>query len=235
MSDGRQAGAIDRLPWLDDEPESAIREPFRARRAWVPALIAVLAVLGSWLVSRGLPRLDPNDTPPVARNSPSGEANVPLPDIADEIVPPLDQRAPGAVLAIAEPTTAEPRSKPTPPPPVVRNGRVIIRHMARPRASQVDRKLDYWPATESSGASGRMVRIGTFASRAQAKKGWRAVMGIYPGMGAIPAAVVPVRSTRDGRTYYRLQMGTTSQAQSEILCQRMRIIGQSCVVIGLGG
>jgi hypothetical protein len=26
-------------------------------------------------------------------------------------------------------------------------------------------------------------------------------------------------------------MGTTSQAHSEVLCQRMRIIGQSCVVI----
>jgi hypothetical protein len=28
-------------------------------------------------------------------------------------------------------------------------------------------------------------------------------------------------------------MGTTSHAHSEVLCQRMRIIGQSCVVIGL--
>ena len=37
-----------------------------------------------------------------------------------------------------------------------------------------------------------------------------------------------------GRTYYRLQMGTTSQAHSEVLCQRMRVIGQSCIVVGLG-
>jgi hypothetical protein len=42
---------------------------------------------------------------------------------------------------------------------------------------------------------------------------------------------VPVQSLRNGRTYYRLQMGTTSQAHSEVLCQRMRMIGQSCVVI----
>jgi len=30
-------------------------------------------------------------------------------------------------------------------------------------------------------------------------------------------------------------MGTTSQAHSTVLCQRMRMIAQSCVVIGLGG
>jgi hypothetical protein len=28
-------------------------------------------------------------------------------------------------------------------------------------------------------------------------------------------------------------MGTTSQAHSTVLCQRMRMIGQGCVVIGL--
>ena len=48
----------------------------------------------------------------------------------------------------------------------------------------------------------------------------------------LPALVVPVRSLRSGRVYYRLQMGTTSQAHSAVLCQRMRMNGQSCVVIG---
>jgi hypothetical protein len=40
---------------------------------------------------------------------------------------------------------------------------------------------------------------------------------------------------RNGRTYYRLQFGTTSQAHSEVLCQRMKTIGQSCVVVDLNG
>ena len=78
-----------------------------------------------------------------------------------------------------------------------------------------------------------MVRIGTFASPRLAKKGWWRVTGTYPGMSRIPTLVVPVQSLRNGQTYYRLQMGTTSQAHSEVLCQRMRIIGQSCVVVGL--
>ena len=44
--------------------------------------------------------------------------------------------------------------------------------------------------------------------------------------------VVPVQSKRDGKSYYRLQMGTTSQAHSVVLCQKLRMIGQSCIVIG---
>jgi hypothetical protein len=78
-----------------------------------------------------------------------------------------------------------------------------------------------------------MVRIGTFATVRQAKKGWWGVVRAYPGMRRLPTVVVPVRSLRNGQVYYRLQMGTTSQAHSEVLCQRMRMIAQSCVVIGL--
>ena len=43
--------------------------------------------------------------------------------------------------------------------------------------------------------------------------------------------VVPVQSKRNSKIYYRLQMGTTSQAHSVVLCQRLRMIGQSCIVI----
>ena len=83
------------------------------------------------------------------------------------------------------------------------------------------------------GASGRLVRIGTFATAHEAKKGWWALIRMNPALQRLPALVVPVRSLRNGQTYYRLQMGTTSPAHSEILCQRMRMIAQSCVVIGL--
>ncbi len=93
-------------------------------------------------------------------------------------------------------------------------------------------KLEYWPAIESTGANGRMARIGTFSTRRQAKKAWWAIVRHYPGMSNLKAVVAPVPSMRNGRTYYRLQFGTTSQAHSAILCQRMRMIAQSCVVVG---
>jgi hypothetical protein len=52
-------------------------------------------------------------------------------------------------------------------------------------------------------------------------------------MQRLKAVVVPAQSLRNNQTYYRLQFGTTSQAHSAVLCQRMRMIGQSCVVIGV--
>jgi hypothetical protein len=88
-----------------------------------------------------------------------------------------------------------------------------------------------WPVRVTDGASGRLVRVGAFTSSRQAKKAWWAMMRNNPALKRLPALVVPAPSLRDGRTYYRLQMGTTSQAHSEVLCQRMRRIGQSCVVI----
>lgn len=92
--------------------------------------------------------------------------------------------------------------------------------------------LTLWPADVSAGASGRVVRIGTFPSRLGAKRAWSRIIRVYPGMTRLKAVVVSVPSIRNGRTYYRLQFGTTSQAHSAVLCQRMRIVGQSCVVVG---
>jgi hypothetical protein len=77
-----------------------------------------------------------------------------------------------------------------------------------------------------------MVRIGTFRTSRQAKRAWWRLMRTYPGMQRLKAVVVPVRSLRNNQSYYRLQFGTTSQAHSAVLCQRMRMIGQPCVVIG---
>ena len=75
------------------------------------------------------------------------------------------------------------------------------------------------------GASGRMVRIGTFSIAAPGEE--RLVVrwfAHYPAMRHLPAVVRPVLRNANGKTYYRLQIGTTSQAHSEILCQRMRMI-----------
>lgn len=94
-------------------------------------------------------------------------------------------------------------------------------------------RLQPWPADVSANAYGRVVRVGVFHSRLQAKQGWQRIVRVYPGMRRLRAVVVPNPSLRNGQMYYRLQFGTTSQAHSEILCQRMRIVAQSCVTVGL--
>ena len=114
-----------------------------------------------------------------------------------------------------------------PPPKVI----VIPPRTAAPARA---RPLTPWPARQSAGASGRLVQIGAFGSRHQAKLGWRRMMRAYPAVGRLRAVVVESRNSR-GKRFYRFQIGTTSQAHSEVLCQRMSRIRFSCAVVGLPG
>jgi hypothetical protein len=219
MSDSRAAAALDRLPWLEDEPQRSPKVGLAGLVRWsVPALVA-LAGGSYWLGTRSAPHDE--------ISAPQAEAPVVFTEALPEPQPAVTQ-APAAEATL--------------PAPAVRGGRTVTRRAlparadakrAEPKPTAAAAKARYWPARHSASAAGRMVRIGTFESPQQAKKGWRGVVGIYPGMAQIPAVVVPSRSIRDGSTYSRLQMGTNSQAHSEVLCQRMRSIGQSCVVIGL--
>ena len=107
---------------------------------------------------------------------------------------------------------------------------------AAPVKAVAERKtLQFSNPWESAEASGRMVRVGTYSTLRQGKKAWSRLAGVYPAMKTLPAVVTDIPSLRNGRVYYRLQIGTTSQAHSEVLCQRMKAIGQSCVVVDLAG
>ena len=77
-----------------------------------------------------------------------------------------------------------------------------------------------------------MIRVGAFGSRYQAKRGWWAMVRAYPALKRLPTVVTDSRNSK-GRRFYRLQIGTTSQAHSEVLCQRMEKIRYSCAVVGL--
>jgi hypothetical protein len=101
-----------------------------------------------------------------------------------------------------------------------------------PAALAPSRSLTLWPSRETAGASGRVVQIGAFGTPHQAKLGWRYMARAYPGVKRLPAVVVEARNSR-GRPFYRFQIGTTSQAHSEVLCQRMEKIRFSCAVVGL--
>ena len=89
-----------------------------------------------------------------------------------------------------------------------------------------------WPPRVIAGAAGRLVQIGAFGSVSQAKRGWWFMVRAYPAVAHLPAVVRPDRNSR-GRIFYRFRVGTTSQAHSEVLCQRMQGIRLSCAVVGL--
>ena len=249
MTDSRMAYDPDRLPWLTEE-----RKP-RRKRDWtsilVLALLAALLVAGVsyWLGMQSA--AEPDVLTGTIRSSPAATVRLPSPAI---VLPRAEQVRP-APMPDVQPV-AEPAPVRIPQTELVRTARshVSRRAWVRPHARTVVYKarvraapvpvpkpvvvhrsapLQAWPAAVSEGAYGRVVRIGVFGTRHQAKLAWWKLIRHYPGMRGLKAVVAPVQSLRNGRVYYRLQFGTTSQAHSEVLCQRMRFIAQSCVVVGL--
>jgi len=77
-----------------------------------------------------------------------------------------------------------------------------------------------------------MVRIGRFTSSEEARKAWSSLFNPWPDVRSLPVVPVPIKSLRDGKTYYRMQVITTSRSHSDSLCKRAHDLDQSCTVIG---
>jgi hypothetical protein len=160
--------------------------------------------------------------PPAAPAQPEVKI-APVPEVEPIVAPPTPIiEAPRRVVRIAERPLTRPQPATDKPSAKVET-----------TAPLEPEKLEPWPVRVIEGSAGRLVRIGAFSSVHQAKRGWWAIVKVNPTLKHLPALVVPVQSLRNGRVYYRLQMGTTSQAHSTVLCQRMRMIAEPCVVIGL--
>jgi hypothetical protein len=245
MTDSRVALGMDRLPWLPDEPARTRKSSGGNMLGWAAFAILLVAGVAYWLGQRSA-----QDSAPAPESSLTRpEATIRLPDAAAPVGP-----------TAVQPVTA-PKAEPIAAPPIpIMESRPATRRapIARvrdvpeaiveddPGAAEAESALnqtiaaqeapkpvtkDPWPVRAVEGASGRLVRVGAFRTARQAKKGWAAIVKSNPALKRLPALVVPVQSQRNGQVYYRLQMGTTSQAHSAVLCQRMRMIAQSCVVI----
>ena len=247
MNQAQAAFDPNRLPWLADERRPVrilppIRRPGRGIGSvllpWSLVALLLLAGISYWL---GMRSMHGEATDAFADET--AAATVALPEPSEPVPMPSAAEEPRLVAPVeAEPTEVEPMPTPA-PAPRIETSRTRPKVAAKPKpatepetsdaAEAAPKKVEYWPAAEVEGADGRLARIGTFSSSSQAKRGWWRLMRAYPGMRKLKAVVVPVESQRDFKTYYRLQFGTTSQAHSAVLCQRMRMIGQSCVVVGV--
>jgi hypothetical protein len=252
MAEGRWAYDPDRLPWLTEDRRPRHKRESTPLLFWAFVVAVLVAGVSYWLGMRSvsqpaaveeiiggsppaatvqLPKAPVEQPPPQVKPPglpdvrPSESAAVKIPGVDRAL--PAKPEVPRRTVAVAKPKV---RAAAKVSPRVIRARAALAKKLAARKRSAPQQA---WPAAVSQGAYGRVARIGTFSSRRQAKKGWWAIVRHYPGMKRLKAVVTPVRSLRDGRTYYRLQFGTTSQAHSEVLCQRMRIIGQSCVVVGL--
>jgi hypothetical protein len=234
---------FERLPWLTDEVR---RRPKPRRSAnWVVAFlaasaVAIIAAFSFWLGMNGALAPKPGALAPP-------ETRVDLPPAAN----PLSE--PGLI----QPEPAMPQVEPAPvPAPVVIRQQEEVRIASAPRERKAvhserrtkttqakaasakktaeKKAVTYSNPWKSDGVSGRMVRIGAYGSLEKGKKAWTQLAQLSPSFKRLPAVVTDLPS-RTGRIYYWLQVGTTSQAHSEVLCQRMRAIGQSCLVVDLAG
>lgn len=263
MTDTRVALAPDRLPWLQDVPERRHSTAARPLWAWTAAVILLVAGAAYWLgVQRGMGEQEPTQSAPAQRTvttplpqpqtlPPAGEAqNSPVPQIEPAPLPEVRQAPAPAPAVRPSPTRrsdgkrAEPVADKAAPAEAKEGSVAKAEESGSPApAAQSDRQastpplasaqsLRLWPSRVTSGAYGRVVQIGAFGSVHQAKVGWVRMSHAYPGVKRLPAVVREARNSR-GRKFYRFQIGTTSQAHSEVLCQRMQKIDYSCAVVGL--
>ena len=232
------AAAADRLPWLPDEPQPQRTKRRRSRALPFGAALVMVAGASLWLGIRDLPEQGPVAT---QRVSPSTTVSLPAPRTVEPMVqtperpeitpsPVRDVRpAPVREVRISAPPKVAPEKGPAPVEPEVAKPEAAP---PAPVAAPAPVPLHPWNPRIFKGAAGRLVQIGAFGSIHQAKQGWWYMARAYPGMRRLPAVVRPTRNSR-GKVFYRFQVGTTSQAHSEVLCQRMERIRFSCAVVGL--
>ncbi|MFL6736043.1 MAG: hypothetical protein ACJ8F4_03160 [Sphingomonas sp.] len=260
MSQSQAAAAMDRLPWLADEPEAV--QPRRKSSGhpnllgWTIVAALLVAALSYWLGAGSWhkPAREEVSQPGATIAVPQARtAEAPQPQQPQVTINPAPEVSPVPVreVPIARPHLEKrwvarrsgPQLTRESPSSVeidkVVEGQKGISETAEPAPSAVkpvarpdDKPLTAWPASISQGAEGRIVRIGAFGTREQAKLGWRHMVRAYPALVHLKATVVSDRNSR-GRHFYRFQIGTTSQAHSEVLCQRMDRIRFSCAVVGL--
>ncbi len=234
MSQAPVAAASERLPWLEEEPAPE-RGNLRELAGWALAVAFLALGAGVWMKAQSLapsPVQSPGPSTTVALPRPSEEVP-PQPQVALE-PPPEVRPSPQRELPTARPPDERRVNAPRDLP---EGSNDVAPAPAQapapaPAVSALPRPLSLWPAWQSQGALGRIVRIGAFGSRAQAKLGWRYMVRSYPAVAHLPATVVESSNSR-GHAFYRFQIGTTSQAHSEVLCQRMEKISLSCAVVGL--
>lgn len=231
MAQARSLDPSERLPWLSDSSRPQPRQP---RRSPIPLLIAVsaagaIAFAGWTAIERGA---DPAPAPALPART------VPLPPPSESATSAAEPQAVTAaereaLQPAAEPVAARPAA---PAPATAAEPRQRTDARAEPRRNRAASAPAaagpaYQPRAWNSGVRGRIIQLGAFRTSAQAQAEWRRVYARYPLLRPLSPRVL--KSRVRGKTVYRLQLGTFSHAHSELLCQRLRTLGEGCMVLGL--
>ena len=86
------------------------------------------------------------------------------------------------------------------------------------------------PAAPSAAmVAGNAVQLGAFSSNAAAQSAWKSMSSRFASLSPLTSSVVPV--SVNGKTFYRLRAGVASRADANLLCDKLTIAGESCVVV----
>ena len=224
----------ERLPWLSDP---ARPQPRQSRRSSFPLILALSAAgaiaFGGWALvertSAPAPPAAPLETVPLPApqsTSPVADAQPQSPSVSEReaLRPQVAERsvAPASTIRPKRRTETVARAR-------TAAGRKPAARAAAPRGNSA--APAYNAGAWKSGVRGRIIQVGAYRTSADAQAQWKRVYYRYPLLRPLPPRVI--KSKVRGRTYYRLQLGTFSQAHSELLCQRLRTLGEGCMVLGL--
>jgi hypothetical protein len=207
-----------RLPWLeavDEEEERAGPSPLKLIVAVLIGLAAIGAVVGGlfWLGNRD-------------RAGGGGAELIEAPEGAYKVRP----DDPGGMAVEGEGDAAFAASEGADPKGAIDTSRVPEAPVtqapkAAPAAPAPAAKAPPAPAPGPA-AAGPAIQLGAFSSQAAAAKAWSALSGRFAYLAPLAHSVVPV--TAGGRTLYRLR---ASGANAVNVCGRLRVAGESCVVV----
>lgn len=231
MAQARSLDPSERLPWLTDTSRPQPRQP---RRSPFPLVIA-LSAAGA-IAFAGWSAIERSTAPAPAPVVPARTVPLPPPTLASPAdagpqAPSVSERQ--ALRPAAEPVATRPaatRRAKAAALPAKSTARAKARTSDSPRGPAAAAPA-YDSKAWNSGVRGRVIQLGAYRTSAQAQSEWRRVYGRYPLLRPLSPRVMKTRIR--GRTYHRLQLGTFSHAHSELLCQRLRTLGEGCMVVGL--
>lgn len=83
--------------------------------------------------------------------------------------------------------------------------------------------------TAPEGPAGATLQLGAFPTAANAAETWKSMSGRFAYMAELDHSVI--KAEVNGRTYHRLRVNAGSAEQARDVCARLRVAGESCLVV----
>ena len=216
----------DRLPWLepaDREEDNDGVSPLKLLAFILTGLIALGAIVGIvyWVQSRNIAAAV-GDAQLIA--APPGDYKGDASFAASEGVERAGKIDPSRVPEA--PVTGGPTPAPAQTAKVT--GAKPAARFSAPVADETRRPANAQPAAGTKG-SGAMIQLGAYGSQSSAKDAWGRLSKRFDYLASLGTSVESVKV--GDTTLYRLRASAGSASQASALCGKLRVAGESCLVV----